>query len=97
NHDADLQKMAEIAIKNRNEIKTITKINLANTSRPLTIIRNFLNLLGYELTDKGSQRIAKKSLKVYQIVAPYDGREQVFQQWLFRDEKCAGSSEIWYE
>jgi hypothetical protein len=54
-------------------------------------------LLGYELTDKGSQRIAKKSLKVYQIVAPYDGREQVFQQWLFRDEKCAGSSEFWYE
>jgi len=97
NHDADLQKMAEIAIKNRNEIKTITKINLSNTSRPLTIIRNCLNLLGYELTSKGSQRIAKKSLKVYQIVAPQDGREQVFQQWLFRDEKCAGSSEIWYE
>jgi hypothetical protein len=97
NHDADLQKMAEIAIKNRNEIKTITKINLSNTSRPLTIIRNCLNLLGYELTSKGSQRIAKKSLKVYQIVAHQDGREQVFQQWLFRDEKCAGSSEIWYE
>jgi hypothetical protein len=97
NHDADLQKMAEIAIKNRNEIKTITKINLSNTSRPLTIIRNCLNLLGYELTSKGRQRIAKKSLKVYQIVAPQDGREQVFQQWLFRDEKCAGSSEIWYE
>ncbi|MDJ0583622.1 MAG: DUF3854 domain-containing protein, partial [Microcystis sp.] len=97
NHDADLQKMAEIAIKNRNEIKTITKINLSNSSRPLTIIRHFLNLLGYKLTSKGSQRIAKKYLKVYQIVAPHDGREQVFQQWLFRDEKCAGSSEIWYE
>jgi hypothetical protein len=56
-------------------------------------------LLGifYQLTSKGSQRIAKKSLKVYQIVAPYDGREQVFQQWLFRDERCAGSSEFWYE
>ncbi len=61
-------------------IKTITKINLSNTARPLTIIRNCLNLLGYQLTSKGSQRIAKKSLKVYQIVAPQDGREQVFQQ-----------------
>jgi late competence protein required for DNA uptake (superfamily II DNA/RNA helicase) len=97
NSDLDLQKMAEIAIKNRAEIKTITKVNISNNSRPLTIIRNCLNLLGYELTSNRSQRISKKSLKVYQIVIPNDGREQVFQQWLFRDEKCAGSSEIWYD
>jgi hypothetical protein len=97
NSDLDLQKMAEIAIKNRAEIKTITKVNISNNSRPLTIIRNCLNLLGYKLTSNRSQRIGKKSLKVYQIVVPNDGREQVFQQWLFRDEKCAGSSEIWYD
>jgi hypothetical protein len=97
NHDSDLQKMAEIAIKNRAEIKTITKVNISNNSRPLTIIRNCLNLLGYELTSNRSQRIGKRYLKAYQIIVPNDGREQVFQQWLFRDEKCAGSSEIWYD
>jgi Domain of unknown function (DUF3854) len=97
NSDADLQKMAGIAIKNRAEIKTITKINISNKSRPLTIIRNCLSLLGYGLNSNRRQRIGKQLLKVYQIVSPNDDREQVFQQWLFRDEKCAGSSEIWYD
>jgi hypothetical protein len=97
NIDSDLQQMAEIAIQNRSEIKTITKIGIASNASPITIARRFLDLLGYGLTASRSERINKKSVKVYQIVTPRDERDRVFQQWLFRDEKCAGSSEIWYE
>lgn len=95
--DGDLQKMASIAISNRLEIKSITKIGLAANSSPITIIRRFLELLGYGLTQIRQEKINKKLVRVYQIALPNDGREEVFRQWLFKDELCPGSSEIWYE
>lgn len=95
--DLDLQKMAKIAIHNRSEIKSITKIGLAANSSPITIIRRLLDLLGYGLTQVRLEKIQKKSIRVYQITLPRDGREEVFRQWLFKDERCPGSSEIWYE
>lgn len=95
--DLDLQKMSEIAIDNRSEIKSITKIGLAANSSPITIIKRLLDLLGYGLTQIRSERVNKKTVRVYQILPPCDGREEVFRQWLFKDERCPGSSEIWYE
>jgi Domain of unknown function (DUF3854) len=97
NLDDDLQKMAALAIDNRSEIKTITKIGLARNATPITIARRFLALLGYGLTPDRSERVNKKTLKVYRMIPPLDERDRVFQQWLFRDERYAGSSEIWYE
>ncbi|WP_422661885.1 plasmid replication protein, CyRepA1 family [Pannus brasiliensis] len=97
NTDTDLRKMAEIAIANRSEIKTIARIGIAANSSPITIVRRFLDLLGYGLQGDRSERINKKTVKVYRIIPPIDDRDRVFQQWLFRDERQAGSSEVWYE
>jgi hypothetical protein len=95
--DGDLQKMAALAIQNRAEIKTITRVGIASNASPITIVRRFLDLLGYGLTSDRSERIQRKTVKVYRIVPPRDERDRVFRQWLFRDERQAGSSEVWYE
>ncbi|HAC62314.1 MAG TPA: bifunctional DNA primase/helicase [Cyanothece sp. UBA12306] len=95
--DEDLQTMAKMAIKNRSEIKTILGIGIAKNSSPITIIRRLLDKIGYGLTCIGSEKVDKKRVRVYQVVLPNDGREEVFKQWWFRDENCPGSSEPWFE
>ena len=49
NTDQDLQKMAAIALSNRSAIKTAVGIGLAKNSTPITIIRRFLDQIGYGL------------------------------------------------
>ncbi len=95
--DKDLQTMAKIAIKNRAAIKTIMGIGIAKNSSPITIIRRLLDKIGYGLTCIGSQKVDKKRVRVYQVVLPDDGREEVFRQWWIRDESSPGSSEPWLE
>lgn len=95
--DEDLQTMAKMAIKNRSEIKTILGIGIAKNSSPITIIRRLLDKIGYGLTCIGLETVAKKRVRVYQVVPPNDQREEVFKQWWYRDENCPGSSEPWFE
>ncbi|MEA5536718.1 plasmid replication protein, CyRepA1 family [Crocosphaera sp. XPORK-15E] len=97
NRDPDLIKLAEIAINNRSDIKTIMGIGIAKNASPITIIRRLLDKIGYGLTGIGTQKIEQKRVRVYQVVTPNDGREEVFQQWLLRDQKSPGSSEPWFE
>jgi hypothetical protein len=94
--DDDLINMANLAINNRNEIKTLMGIGIAKNSSPITIIRRLLDKIGYGLTCLGLKTIAKKRVRVYQVVIPKDGREEVFKQWLLRDNCSPGSSEPWY-
>jgi hypothetical protein len=96
NNDSDLQKLASLAIHNRSEIKAITKIGLAKTSSPITVAKRFLDLLGFNLTLIGTSKEGKKNIRIYQIFPPDDGREEVFAQWLLKDQQHPGSSEIWY-
>ncbi len=95
--DPDLQAMANLAIQNRHEIKTVLKIGLALKSSPITIIRRFLNLMGLKIACIGTKKIAKKRIRIYQILPPEDQRQAVFIQWFLRDQKCPGSSELWVE
>ncbi|MDJ0511197.1 MAG: DUF3854 domain-containing protein [Crocosphaera sp.] len=97
NTDADLIKMAELAINNRNDIKNIMKIGIAKNASPITIIRRFLEKIGYGLTCSGTKTINKKRVRIYQIVTPKDDREKVFEQWLLRDQAFPGTSEPWFE
>jgi hypothetical protein len=53
--------------------------------------------IGYGLTCTRSETINKKKVRVYQIVAPDDGRAEVFEQWSITDKKSPGSSELWLE
>ncbi|MGK7933643.1 MAG: plasmid replication protein, CyRepA1 family [Microcystaceae cyanobacterium] len=95
--DPDLQIMSNLAIHNRNDIKTVLKIGLAQNSSPITIIRRLVNLMGINITCTGTKKVDQKRVRTYQIVDPEDQRYLIFRQWLFRDEKCPGSSEPWSE
>jgi len=87
NTDIDLQQLQDIALSNRQEVRSLFGIGLAKNSSGIMIMRRFINLLGYSLeyqrctSLKGSQ----KRLRIYGLVCPHDPREQVFQQWLERD------------
>ena len=95
--DDDLLALAQIAIQNRADIKTVVGIGIAHNASPITIIRRFLDLVGYDLKVLKSKKIDKKQVRIYQIIVPSDGREAVFQQWLVRDRALPGSSEGWFD
>jgi hypothetical protein len=95
--DDDLLALAQIAIQNRADIKTVVGIGIAHNASPITIIRRFLDLVGYDLQVLKSKKIGKKQVRIYQIIVPSDGREAVFQQWLIRDRALPGSSEGWFD
>ncbi|EAZ89459.1 plasmid replication protein, CyRepA1 family [Crocosphaera chwakensis] len=97
NIDSDLIIMADLAINNRQDIKTIMGIGIAKNASPITIIRRFLDKLGYGLNCCGTKIINKKRFRLYQVVTPNDNRETVFQQWLLKDQKSPGTSEPWFE
>lgn len=97
NIDEDLKMMAEIALSNRREIKTVMRIGIAKNASPITIIRQFLDKIGYSLTCIRCESFQKKRIRVYQLVMPNDGREEVFKKWLLADSKYPGSSELWFE
>lgn len=97
NIDDDLKKMANLAINNRQDIKTIMGIGIAKNASPITIIRRLLDKIGYGLTCCGTKTINKKRVRLYQVVTPNDNRQKVFQQWLLKDQNAPGTSEPWFE
>lgn len=97
NCDQDLIDMTKLAINNRRDIKTIMGIGIAKNASPITIIRRLLDKIGYCLTCIGTRKVNQKRVRVYQVIAPNDNRESVFQQWLLRDQKSPGGSEPWFE
>ena len=91
--DQDLQRLLQLALDNRVEIKTILKIGIAQNATPITIIRRLVEKIGCTLSCVGSKRIDKKSIRLYQLVIPNDNREEVFNNWLAQDKTQPGSSE----
>ncbi len=81
NSDTDLQKMAQLALSNRSEIKTLVGLGLAKNSSPIMIIRRFLDKIGYSLQYLRCESQGKKRIRVYQIKEPLDNRFEVFKYW----------------
>jgi hypothetical protein len=94
--DSDLQQMAELAIQNRQEIKTILGIGIASNAAPIPIVRRLLDTIGFGIQGLGMKMVDKKRIRAYQLSPPDDGREAVFEQWLNRDRASPGSSEPWF-
>ena len=90
NTDKDLQKMAEIALKDRTAIKSILGIGLAKNSSPITVLRRLLEKIGYRLKCLRSESKNRKRIRVYAIVKPIDQREVIFQQWLSQEGQQPG-------
>jgi Domain of unknown function (DUF3854) len=97
NTDSDLQQLANIAMNNRTEIKTVMGIGIAKNASPIVIIRRFLEEIGYGLTSICCEGTRQKRIRVYRVAVPNDGREEVFMQWLLKDERYPGSSEPWLD
>jgi hypothetical protein len=97
NTDRDLQKIAEIAIKNRNEIKTVMGIGIPKKATPILILRRFLEQMGYGLLCISCGGNRQKRVRNYRVCPPEDNREEVFKQWLLKDERYPGSSEPWLD
>ncbi len=92
NIDIDLQSLAAIAHNNRREIKTILNIGIAKNYTPITIVSRLLNKIGCKIKCVRSQTQNRKRIRVYQILAVEDGREQVFDHWLSIDSQRPGNS-----
>jgi DNA primase len=90
NTDKDLQKIAEIALRDRLAIKSIVGIGLAQNSSPIVIIRRFLDKIGYSLECLRLESHQKKRIRVYRIVEPDDGRWEVFKQWFACENQSPG-------
>ncbi len=99
NTDTDLQKLAAIALKNRQEIKSIMGMGLAKNSSPILILRRFLEKIDCSLNYLRSESYnkGKKRLRIYQINLPQDIRQQVFSYWIEQDKMRPGSSLFWEE
>ncbi len=97
NLDPEMQRLAAIALENRDAIKTTVGIGLAKNSTPIMILRRFLELLGLELKYLKITTIQKKRTRIYQISQPQDQRQTVFQHWLQTDQNCPGTSAFWQE
>jgi hypothetical protein len=97
NTDSDLQQLANIAMNNRTDIKTVMGIGIAKNASPIVIIRRFLEEIGYGLTSICCEGTRQKRIRVYRVAVPNDGREEVFKQWLLKDERYPGSSEPWLD
>lgn len=95
--DSDLQSLARIALQNRADIKTVLGIGIAQNASPITIVRRCLEQIGYSLTVLKTRKVNQKTVRIYQVLPPQDGREAVFQNWLERDRQLPGSSEGWFE
>lgn len=90
NTDTDLQAMAEIAMKNRQAIKTVMGIGLALNSTPIMIVKRFLDKIGYHLECIACKTYQKKRVRVYRVLPPTDPRFDVFQYWLSQDQLYPG-------
>ena len=91
--DPDVALVGNIARQNRGDIKTVLGVGIAKNASPITILRRLLDQIGYDVRCLKTQRINKKSVRIYQLVPPQDQRELVFQQWFKRDTQTPGSSE----
>jgi hypothetical protein len=95
NTDTDLQSLAAIALSNRREIKTILNLNLGKNYSPITIISRLLGKIGCKIKCLRYETQNQKRIRIYQILAPKDQREQVFTHWLNIDRQRPGNSLFW--
>jgi hypothetical protein len=95
NADADLQSLAAIALSNRREIKTMLNLTLAKNYSPITIISRLLGKIGCKIKCLRYESQGQKRIRIYQILAPEDRREQVFTHWLNIDRQRPGNSLFW--
>ncbi len=87
--DEALQQLASLAYADRWAIKAVLGLSLNEADTPIAIAQKLLSKCGLKLTAVGRKGSRNHRQRVYQYVAPADGREEVFAAWLARDEAAA--------
>ena len=95
NSDRDLQSLAAIAHGNRREIKAILNLGIAKNYSPIAIVSRLLSKIGCKIKCLRYVSQNRKRVRIYQIVAPTDRREEVFARWLAIDRSRPGNSLFW--
>ncbi len=97
--DEDLIERAKLAIHNTEEIKTLLGISICQpTANPKTgeitlptikVVRQQLNLIGYDLKRTARRMINGKQQHIYKVVdlLPPNTREEIFNHWLTKDRE----------
>jgi hypothetical protein len=87
--DEALQQLASLAYADRWTIKAVLGVSLNEADTPIAIAQKLLSKCGLKLTAVGRKGSRNDRQRVYQYIAPADGREEVFAAWLARDEAAA--------
>ena len=88
-----LKEWFDFVLQNRFEIKTILGVSIhPEKDSAIAVAQRILKKLGTSLKFKQQIRIGNKRLRVYQgCDLNHDGRHEVFEHWLQRDEKSLES------
>jgi hypothetical protein len=90
----DLTEWFERVVKHRWDLKDILKIYISPDSSPIQAAQQFLGLLGMKLDYIDRIRIDGKSTRRYAgVYCDADGRQDVLDRWLDRDDRLAGIKE----
>ncbi|NJO99212.1 MAG: bifunctional DNA primase/helicase, partial [Pleurocapsa sp. CRU_1_2] len=83
--DPNLQLIAELAHANKRELKTFLGLTIVESDTPIKIVQKLLGILGLKLTYIGRFGSRTQRERVYIFEFPNDGREEIFTNWLQRD------------
>lgn len=91
---SDLEGMAEQAIAHRWEVRAALGVAIKATDQPMLIAQKLLGKLGLKLKLRSRDRTpeGKAGARVYRLVSEDDGRAEIFQRWLERDQKLTSAS-----
>lgn len=85
--DPELIKLAGFALKNRHQIKDALDVWIGDKDTPIAIANKLLKIIGYKLPCIKREQVGQRRIRVYGIAKPiHEGHEEVFEQWLARDE-----------
>jgi hypothetical protein len=83
--DRNLQLIAELANANKRELKIFLGLTIVESDTPIKIVQKLLSLLGLKLSCIGRLGSREQRERVYIFESPDDGREEIFTNWLQRD------------
>jgi hypothetical protein len=93
NSDEKLQTLAELTKSNPWQIKAILGISIHPEDTPITVLQKLLTKIGIKLRCLRREGGDGNRQRVYEIARPVDGRDEIFQRWLERDESFASKSD----
>ena len=84
--DVEVTAIAALVKSNPWLLKTILGLTVGKNEAPIRIVGRLLSLVGVELECVRREGSRGDRQRVYRLVIPDDGRDEIFQVWLERDK-----------